>query len=77
VPAECLAGHGAGTGTDLEVKRPSLARNQKWLHPEPGHTGSSDHVEIIGMVLIQTQIEKQPEGESLAIAGCHDSFILS
>jgi hypothetical protein len=37
---------------DLEVKHPSQARNQKWLQPESGHTGSLDRtVEQYGLRL--------------------------
>jgi hypothetical protein len=49
VPAECLAGCGAGTDTDLEVKCPGQARSRNWLQPVTGCTGSSDHTEMIGI----------------------------
>jgi hypothetical protein len=68
VPAEHLAGRGAGVDADLEVKCLGQARNRNWLQPESGCTGSSDHMGIADITRMQTRIENQPEGKSTAVA---------
>jgi hypothetical protein len=73
VPAERPAGREAGMDADLEVKRSGQARNRKWLQPESGRIVSLDQTEIVGITLIQTRIEKQPEGKDTAITGPRSS----